>query len=132
MILGVGVDIIRIDRIRKAIERSGENFIKRIFTSEEESYCLQMKDRFQHLAVRFAAKEAVLKAFGLSWDSVDWKDIGVINDKNGQPEVVLHNRMKNEMRNRGVNNISLSLSHFGEYAIAFVILERTEGEIVNE
>jgi len=124
LILGIGVDIIRIDRIRKAIERSGEGFIRRIFTLDEENYCFKMKDGFQHLAARFAAKESILKAFGLNWNSVNWKDIEVINDKDGQPKIILHNKMKNEKINRGVDNISLSLSHFEEYAVAFVIVER--------
>lgn len=124
MIQGIGVDIIKIERIKKAIERSGQGFLNRVFTPEEQNYCLKMKNKFQHFAVRFAAKEAVLKALGLGWNSIRWTSIEVVNDEDGSPEVTLHDKI----RNMSTSRMFISLSHFEEYAIAFVILEKRGGK----
>jgi len=121
LIQGIGVDIIKIERIKKAIERSGKGFIDRVFTIGEQNYCLSMKNKFQHFAVRFAAKEAVLKTFGLGWNSISWKSIEVVNDENGSPMVILHGKIKTVSPGK----MFISLSHFEEYAIAFVILEKS-------
>jgi len=123
LIQGIGVDIIKIERIKRAIERSGKGFINRVFTQREQNYCLSMKNMFQHFAVRFAAKEAVLKALGLKWNSISWTSIEVITDDDGAPEVILHDRIRDMVTSK----ILISLSHFEEYAIAFVILEGKGG-----
>lgn len=123
MISGVGVDIIQVSRIKKAIENSGDGFINKVFTKGERECCRAKKNIYQYFAARFAGKEAVLKAFNLGWNSVDWKSIEIENDATGAPRVILHNGMKEICNEKYVDKIFLSLSHFGSYAIAFVLIE---------
>lgn len=123
MISGIGVDIIQVNRIKKAIENSGDGFINKVFTKGEQECCREKKNIYQHLAARFAGKEAVLKAFNLGWSSVDWKSIEIENDATGAPRVILHNRMKEICDEKYVDKIFFSLSHFGSYAVAVVILQ---------
>ena len=123
MISGIGVDIIKVNRIKKAIENSSHGFIDKVFTKTEQEWCGKRKNTFQHFAARFAGKEAVLKAFNLGWGSVDWKSIEIENDTAGAPRVVLHNHMKEICHEKYVDKIFLSLSHFDSYAVAVVILQ---------
>jgi len=123
MVKGIGVDIIEIDRIKRAIESSKDGFVKKVFTSAEIKYCEQQKNKFQHYAVRFAAKEAVLKAFSLGWDSGNWQNIEVLTQINGAPYIVVKNKMKKLCKTKKIKKIFVSLSHFNLYAIAFVVLE---------
>ena len=116
MVYGVGVDIVNIPRFRKALERWGERFLERIFTERELGYCFSKKVPERHLAVRFAAKEAVLKALR---HSLRFRDIEVLNHKNGRPC----------LRVEGLDDtyrINLSLSHDGEYGIAQVVVEERD------
>jgi holo-[acyl-carrier protein] synthase len=115
MIIGVGIDIIDVDRVQKAIERN-PRFTDRIYTKNEVDYSSGKKSRFQHLAARFAAKEAFFKAIG---KRIGWADVEVVNLPSGQPRLVIHAK-----ENFGFNRIHISLSHVAEFAMAFVILEK--------
>ena len=114
-----GVDIIEISRVKESIESLGEKFINRVFTEKEIEYCESKKNqKYQHYAARFAAKEAVFKA--LSWKLEDkyaicWKDIEVVDDKQGRPSLNIIGMNLND-----IENIDISLSHCKEYAVANV------------
>lgn len=116
-----GTDIIEIERIKKSIERSGENFLKLIYTEEEIKYCESKKNsKYYHYAGRFAAKEAIFKAVsGLLKDKFDisWQNAQVINDKNGNPKVEFLN-----IKIREIKSIDISISHCRKYAVATVVL----------
>ena len=91
MIRGIGVDIVEVARIRQSVEESGEQFLNRVFTQPEIDYCASKANRYQHLAARFAAKEAVSKALATGWaGDFRWKDVEVMNDPSGQPQITLH------------------------------------------
>ena len=116
-----GTDIIEIDRIKKAIEdKTGDAFLKRIFTQKEIEYCESKKiQKYQHYAARFAGKEAIFKAISSSLDNkyeIEWKQIEIINDKTGRPCVNIMHPIANK-----IENIDISLSHCKEYATANVI-----------
>lgn len=117
---GIGTDIIEIQRIKEAIDRHGERFIDRIFTPKEKAYCLRYKNAMPHFAGRFAAKEAVLKALGTGLKpEVTWKEIEIINDAQGKPEVILSARL--QKHTLFVSHIFLSISHCDAYATATAI-----------
>jgi holo-[acyl-carrier protein] synthase len=124
MILGTGVDLAEVPRIRSAIERFGERFVRRIYTPLEIAYVDRKANRFERYAARFAAKEAGMKAIGTGWDhGVTWKDIEVSNLPSGQPTLRLHGAAARIAEKMGVKRISLSLTHTAELAMAHVILE---------
>ncbi|MBP9855598.1 MAG: holo-ACP synthase [Candidatus Omnitrophica bacterium] len=112
--VGTGIDIIEIDRIKKAIERWGDHFLKHVFLDNEIAYAQAHKSPIQHYAVRFAAKEAVFKAVGTN-PNLGWKDIQIINDEHGRPQAIIKNSEHN-------NKIYLSLSHSKHYAVASAII----------
>jgi len=114
MILGNGIDIIEIERIKKAIDRWGDHFLDHIFNDVEIQYCKEHRNAAQHFAVRFAAKEAVFKAVG-DQPQLSWKDITVTNDTHGKPVATLKDK-------EYPNKIHLSLSHSNDYAIASAII----------
>ena len=116
--LTTGVDIIEIERIQRALERWGDRFLRRIYTEDEAAYC---RGRPPNLAGRFAAKEAAMKALGTGLRGVGWKDIEVIRNQAGAPSVLLHGRAKVRAETLGVREMSLSLSHSRNYAVAFVV-----------
>ena len=117
---GVGTDIIEIERIREAIARHGERFLDRLFTPQEQAYCLRYKDSTPRFAGRFAAKEAVLKAFGTGLSQeMNWKEIEILNDKQGKPEVHLSTRLQGVL---AIDHIFLSISHCDTYATATAII----------
>ncbi len=120
-----GVDIIEIDRLRESFESLGDAFRDRIFTPNEISYCEGRKmARFHSYAARFAAKEAVSKAFGTGiGEAVMWKDIEIISGELGKPQVILLNNAKNIYEKLNAESISLSLSHCENYAVAYVVIE---------
>lgn len=123
MIIGTGVDIVEISRVRKTAERWKNKFLNRIFTEKELNYAHSKKFPYQHLAARFAAKEAVLKAFGdSSINNMTWKDIEIINNKDGKPIVKLAGEAKRAMLKRKISDIIVSLSHTKNYAVANAIL----------
>ncbi|MEW5894778.1 MAG: holo-ACP synthase [Candidatus Omnitrophota bacterium] len=114
MIIGIGIDIVEIKRIRETIERQGEAFLKKIFCDEEIAYAKRSSDPSKHYAARFAAKEAVFKALG-SKPYVAWKKIRIINDENGKP-------CCDYLENDFPHNIMISLSHTEDYAVANAII----------
>ena len=120
--LATGVDIIEISRVRQVLERYGQRFLNRVFTSDEIAYC---KGRPANLAARFAAKEATMKALGTGVRGVSWKDIEVVRQESGAPSVKLQGRGQRRAHRLGVEEIALSLSHSREYAVAFVVLHHT-------
>ena len=121
--LSTGVDIIEIPRIKKTLDRYGERFLKRIFTPDEITYC---RGRSPNLAGRFAAKEATMKALGTGVRGVGWKDIEVIRAESGAPSVKLHGRAKARAEMLKVSELSLSISHSREFAVAFVVAQRAD------
>ncbi len=118
-LLGFGVDIVDIGRIESMRKRQGDRFLKRVYTPKELDYCMKMKFPDQHLAARFAAKEAVSKAFttGIG-EHFDWKSIGVIVGERRQPEIELDEKAGRFMETLGGKRISISLSHSEKMAIA--------------
>lgn len=114
MIIGIGTDLIEVQRIREAIERQGEPFLKKIFCDEEIAYAQKSKDPYQHYAARFAAKEAVFKAIGTK-PYVAWKKIKIINDENGKP-------CCEYLEDDFPYNILISLSHTQDYAVANAVV----------
>ena len=114
----VGVDIIEINRIEKAISRWGDNFLKRVYTDSELKL---YRDRSASLAVRFSGKEAVIKALGS--DNIYLHDIEIVPDEFGKPQVMLSGRAQQTAEDMGMKNLSISLSHCREYAVAFVVGE---------
>ena len=121
--LTTGVDIIEIPRIQQVLDRYGQRFLDRIFTPGEIAYC---RGRAPHLAGRFAAKEATMKALGTGIRGVSWKDIEVTREESGAPSVKLHGRAEERAKRMRVGEISLSMSHSREYAVAFVVAQRED------
>jgi holo-[acyl-carrier protein] synthase len=120
VMLSTGVDIVEIPRIRRVVERYGPRFLERIYTPGEIAYC---RGRAPNLAARFAAKEAVMKALGTGVRGVGWKDIEVVRAASGAPGILLHGRAEARAQRLGVLEMSLSLSHSREYAVAFVVAQ---------
>ena len=124
MIVGTGIDIAEVPRIRQSIERFGERFLQRIFTEGEIRYCDSKMNRMERYAARFAAKEAAMKALGTGWNhGVRWVDCEVMRMPGGRPTIAFHGKAGELAAKLGVKNASLSISHTAEQAIAQVILE---------
>ena len=125
MIVGSGVDIAEVDRIRAAAERYGARFIERIYTPVEIAYVeRRLAGRWERYAARFAAKEAGMKAIGTGWRrGVRWRDFEVTNLPSGKPTLKLHGVAAQFAAMLGVKNIALSLTHTATEALAYVILE---------
>jgi holo-[acyl-carrier protein] synthase len=124
LIVGMGVDIAEIDRIETAIQRNGRRFIERLFTAQEIDYCERHKNPFERFAARFAVKEAAMKALGTGWRrGVRWLDIEVTNLPGGRPTVRLSGVAGEFAAKMGVKNISISITHSGNFALAQVIFE---------
>ena len=121
--LTTGVDIIEIHRIKQVLDRYGERFLNRLFTPNEIDYC---RGRAPNLAGRFAAKEATMKALGTGARGVSWKDIEVVRADSGAPSVKLYGRAENRSERLHVVEISVSISHSPEYAVAFVVAQRND------
>jgi len=115
--------MVEIDRVRAAVERWGERFLRRVYTGEELAYC---RGRPPQLAARFAAKEAVMKALGTGTRGIGWKEVEVCKEASGAPTVRLHGRARSRARSLGTGLFSISLSHSRKYAVAFVIAVRGE------
>ena len=123
VVIGVGIDLVEIKRIKKAIRRWGERFEKRVFTVQEIDYCGKEEVGFQRFAARFAAKEATLKALGTGLvGDMRWHDVEVISNPSGQPHLQLSGSVANCANQMGASQMLLSLSHTENYAIANVIL----------
>src|SRR3954451_5570869 len=124
MILGIGIDIIEVARIQASYERFGDRFVNRILLPNEISYCLSHKVPGPFLAVRFAAKEAISKAFGTGIGAqLGWQDMEICRKESGEPFVVLHGGGEKLLKQRGARMVLVSLSHTQAHAAAVAILE---------
>lgn len=128
-ILGHGIDIVETARIRKLVENHGPHFLDRVFTPAEQSYCNKNPKRyFEHLAGRFAAKEAVLKVIGTGWrGGIAWTDIEVAKELSGQPKIVLTGECARIAAGMGITLWHVSISHIETHATASAIGMRGEG-----
>jgi len=126
-IVGTGIDLIEVERVREALERpsTGPRFRARVFTEREVAYCESRgRGRFQSYAARFAAKEATMKALGTGWSrQVGWRDIEVVRERGRPPGIVLWGKTAELARRRKVSRFHLSLTHTAMAAIAHVIAE---------
>ena len=124
MIVGLGVDIADVNRMREAIERHGERFLRRVFTSREIDYCESHRNRYERYAARFAAKEAAMKALGTGWRrGVRWLDIEVVRELSGKPALELRGAARAIAGELGVKHTALSLTHTETQALAQVTFE---------
>ncbi len=127
-IVGHGIDIIETDRIKHSVEEHGERFLDRVYTRAEQDYCERSKKRYyEHLAGRFAAKEAVLKVLGTGWrGGIAWTDIEIVSRQSGQPIVVLTGECERIARDLGIAQWHVSISHIETHATASAIGLRGE------
>lgn len=124
MIIGMGVDIAEVERIKAAIERHGETFLKRVYTVAERAYCEEFRNKYERYAGRFAAKEAAMKALGTGWRrGVRWVDFEVVRELGGRPTVRLDGEAKKIAGDLGVKRIALSITHTEAIALAQVVFE---------
>jgi holo-[acyl-carrier protein] synthase len=124
VIVGLGLDIAEIDRISAAITRHGAAILERLYTPTEVAYCESHRNKFERYAARFAAKEAAMKALGTGWThGVRWRDIEVANAPGGKPTLRLQGVAREFAERMGVKNISLTITHSGNLALAQVIFE---------
>ena len=114
MVKGIGIDIIEVQRVKKIAEKNPK-LLQRIFTSREINYCLKKRNKYQHLAARFAAKEAFFKAIG---ERISWTDVELFNLPSGKPQLKIKSKERFPFE-----EIHVSISHLAEYAVATVILE---------
>ena len=120
---GIGIDVVEVDRIQSSIGEFGEQFLNRIFTHKEQEYCESQKNKELSYAARFAAKEAISKAFGTGiGKSVGWKDIEIIRKDSGEPTVILHDRAKEYAEKIGISEVKISLTHAKHYAAANAVI----------
>ena len=123
-IVGIGLDLVEVARVRASVRRTGERFAQRVFTPDEIAYCAGRARKFEHLAARFAAKEATLKALGTGitgWASL--QEVEVVHDAAGRPEIRLRGGVLRRARSLGVKAAHLSISHTEGVAAAVVVLE---------
>ncbi|MCF8240281.1 MAG: holo-ACP synthase [Melioribacteraceae bacterium] len=121
MVFGVGIDIIEIERIKKSVDKFEELFLNKLFTESEIEYCLSKKNKYQHLAARFAAKEAIAKALATGWSKgFRWKDIEIINELNGLPKVTLYGALQKFLGTD--KSLKITMSHSENYVACFAIL----------
>ena len=121
-IFGIGTDIVECLRIAQMIERHGELFITRVFTSQEIQDCQSRKQATQHFAGRWAAKEAVLKALGTGWRrGISWRDVEVRNERSGAPMISMYGGARDYMDQMGISQILISISHCRSHATAYAM-----------
>jgi holo-[acyl-carrier protein] synthase len=124
MILGVGIDIIEVARIQASLEKFGERFGQRILLPDESKYCLSHRNPAPFVAARFAAKEALSKAFGTGIGAqLGWQDMEIAHKESGEPFVILHGKGKNLFESRRAKNVFVSISHTDNYAAVVAVLE---------
>lgn len=125
MIFGIGVDIVEIARFERFLAEGNDPLFQRLFTATEIAYCGGKKRAAQHYALRFAAKEAFLKALGTGLrDGLSWKDLEVVNDPLGKPELKLYGKAEELFRSHGLTSCFLSLSHDAGAGVGMVVLEK--------
>ena len=127
MIISAGVDLVEVERIRRALEdsRIGRRFRDRVFTAKEIQYCeRKQRGKYESYAGRFAAKEAVMKALGRGWGSqVRWLDIEVARARSGKPDIVLHDKTAELAEQLGIRRWAVSITHTKEHGLAYVVAE---------
>jgi holo-[acyl-carrier protein] synthase len=127
MIVGIGIDIVEIVRVRRILERQGERFLRRIFTPAEQEYCRKHRDAAPYFAARFAAKEALFKALGTGWaEGATWLNAEIQRKESGAPVLALSGRTQEIGAQLGVEAVHISMSHSEQSAVAIVILERSQ------
>lgn len=125
MIIGIGIDVVEVKRIERAL-RGSTALLHRVFTSSEQAYCSGRKTQYQNYAGRFAAKEAALKALGTGWrEGIRWTDVEVLNGDNGQPLLTVHGKASQILEQTGADYTHISISHSQDYAVAVVVLEKS-------
>ncbi len=122
MIYGIGIDLVKIERMKEAHEKWGMKFFERVFTEGEIEYCFQKEVPYPSLAVRFAAKEAIIKAIG-SEIAVNMKNVEIISQENGRPLIIVKNEVEAFFKAKAIKHCHISLSHEREYGIGSVVLE---------
>ena len=123
MIVGIGIDVIEVARIRGVLERHGDRFLRRVYTEREQESVHGVREQF--LAARFAVKEAAFKALGTGWaKGVRWVDVEVTNLASGQPVLSFRGDAERRLRELGANRVHVSISHTESYAVGQVLLER--------
>ena len=126
-VIGIGVDVVDSARIESSIERFGERFLRRVFTEGEIAYSQSMKFPARHFAARFAAKEALSKAFGTGiGKSMGWRDLDVRKKESGEPYVVLSGGAEQMAKERGITKVWISLSHTDTIGMAIIVLETVD------
>jgi len=121
MVFGIGIDIIEIERIKSSVEKYGDHFLNKIYTQTELDYSMGKGNKYQHLAARFAAKEAVFKALSTGWSKdVGWQDIEIYNEPNGMPLVKLKGDLEAFLTNG--KNLKISMSHSRDYVTCVAII----------
>lgn len=122
MIKGVGVDLVSIERLTEAVKRWDARFLERVYTERERKYCFGKRNPYLSLAVRFAAKEALIKAVGREFP-VSFRDVEITNNPSGRPFINARGALKDNFDRNGIHSAHLSLSHEREYGVACVVLE---------
>jgi holo-[acyl-carrier protein] synthase len=121
---GVGIDMIEVERVASGVDKEG-GFREMVFSATEIAYCESKKNKFEHYAARFAAKEAFFKALGTGWaENTLFNEVEVINNVDGKPEIHLSGTTQTTVDDMGINRILVSLSHLKTMASAIVILEK--------
>jgi holo-[acyl-carrier protein] synthase len=124
MIVGMGIDIVEVNRIAAVIDAQKERFLRRVYTLDEVAYCEQFKNRYERYAGRFAVKEAAMKALGTGWGrGVRWVDLEVGRERSGRPTLTLKGEARKIADRLGVKRIAISITHTAEQALAQVIFE---------
>jgi len=127
MVVSVGIDLIEVERIMKAVDdpRIGSRFRQRVYTQAEIDYCeKKRRGKYESYAGRFAAKEAVMKALGRGWGAkVRWLDIEVARSRSGKPEIVLHDKTAALANELGIRRWALSITHTAQHGMAYVVAE---------
>jgi holo-[acyl-carrier protein] synthase len=123
-VIGIGVDLVECARIQHSLDRFGDRFLHRVFTEGEVAYSMSMKFPARHLAARFAAKEAVSKAFGTGvGKAMGWRDIDVRKKPSGEPFLVFSGGAEELAKRRGLTSALITLSHTEQHAVAMIVLE---------
>ena len=121
MVLGLGIDIIEIARVKKSIDSYGDKFLEKVYTEGEINYCNSKFNKYQHYAARFAAKEAVYKALASGWkEGLRWKDIEIQNDTSGMPSIKPLGKLKSFLT--GDTQLRISISHSDNYVTSVAII----------
>jgi len=123
MILGLGIDIIEIERVKESIDKFGDKFLNKLFTEKEIEYCSSKPNKYQHYAARFAAKEAVAKALTTGWNNeFNFKYVEIFNEPNGMPKVNLYGSLKLYLEDD--KELKISITHSRDYAACVAIIQK--------